>query len=365
MLKKINKNKKLIKILTIIAILFILISIKINANNTKEDNLNINNQTINNINNIKSDKNEVIYKVNELNLYETNKIFNYYYNENFEECYNYCYEIIKKDPGNSAAYIFYFASAYQLDKLQETINSIDQEYYDYTKELVSQNKQFLENDKKYQYLSLLNAYSNLFLYYTSKEKSKMSYLEEALNNFRNSLFFPVSYSSIYTGLGVVYFEKSLNERAISNLNKALSITPNDPIALEYYAKLQNNLQNYQLTISKLEKFKNLIKYPDLIFLLGYAYEMSNEIDKAINTYNLVYNLDPKLIGNGYIALLRLGDIYLNNKKDKEKAIQTYNLILQVIPDSIVAKTKIEEAQKTNLTQQNNNSNTKTQKKSKK
>lgn len=354
MIKKINKNLKITKMLTIIAIIMIFIIIKINANNIN----NIDNNNINNINSVKIDKNEVIYKVNELNLYEINKIFNYYYNENYEDCYNYCYEMIKKDPGNSTAYIFYFASSYQLNKFQETINSIDQEYYNYTKELVTQNKQFLENDKKYQYLTLLNAYSNLFLYYTANDNSKTSYLEEVLNNFRNSLFFPASYSSIYTGLGIAYLEKGLNERAISNLNKALSITPNDPIALEYYAKLQNNLQNYQLTISKLEKFKNLIKYPDLIFLLGYAYEMNNEIDKAIDTYNLAYSLDPKLIGNGYIALIRLGDIYLNQKKDKQKAIETYNLILKVIPESIVAKTKIEEAQKNNPINQNKNSNTK-------
>jgi len=179
-----------------------------------------------------------------------------------------------------------------------------------------------------------------------------------LNYFRNTLFFPASYSSVYTGLGIVYYEKGLNERAISNLNKALSITPNDPIALEYYAKLQNKLQNYQLTISKLEKLKNLIEYPDLLFLLGYAYEMTNEINKAIDTYNLTYKLDTNLLGNGYIALLRLGDIYLKQKKDKEKAIQTYNLILQVIPDSITAKTKIEEAKNFNPASTQNKSNTK-------
>lgn len=319
------------------------------------------NNTLNNINQNKSVNNlpnsEVIYKINELNLYETNKIFNYYYNEDFEKCYNYCYDLIKKDPGNTTAYVFYFASSYQLDKLQETINLINEEYYDYTKELVNKNNQLLESDKKYQYLSLLNAYSNLFLYYINEGKVRTSYLEEALNTFRNTLFFPASYSSLYTGLGIVYYEKELNEKAISNLNKALSITPNDPIALEYYAKLQNKLQNYQLTISKLEKFQNLIKYPDLIFLLGYAYEMTNEINKSIDAYNLAYELDPKLLGNGYIALLRLGDIYLKQKKDKEKAIQTYNLILQVIPDSITAKTKIEEAKNFNPNSTQNKSNT--------
>ncbi len=350
--KLIPKNKLKTTILISLTLLLILNLIGI----TKSEE-NIKNQEQTNIlkNNIKENKNEAIYKINELNLYETNKIFNYYYNEDFESCYNYCYNLIKKDPGNSSAYIFYFASAYQLNKLQETINSIDKSYYDYTKELIAKNNQILENDKEYQYLSLLSSYSNLFLYYISENKSKENYLEEALNNFRNALFFPASYSSIYTGLGIIYYEKGLTERAISNLNRALSITPNDPIALEYYAKLQNKLQNYQLTISKLERFQNLIKYPDLTFLLGYAYEMTNEIDKAIDTYNLTYNLDPKLLGNGYIALLRLGDIYLNQKRDKTKAIQTYNLILQVIPDSITAKTKIEEAQKQeDLNKSNNN-----------
>jgi tetratricopeptide (TPR) repeat protein len=345
--------------LKILIIVFILAHILVNLTNAEN---NLNSSTLNNINTNKATNNlsnsEVIYKINELNLYETNKIFSYYYNEDFEKCYNYCYDLIKKDPGNTTAYVFYFASSYQLNKLQETINSINDEYYDYTKELVTKNNQLLENDKKYQYLSFLNAYSNLFLYYINEEKAKASYLEEALNNFRNTLFFPASYSSVYTGLGIVYYEKGLNERAISNLNKALSITPNDPIALEYYAKLQNKLQNYQLTISKLEKFKNLIEYPDLLFLLGYAYEMTNEINKAIDTYNLTYKLDPKLLGNGYIALLRLGDIYLTQKKDKEKAIQTYNLILQVIPDSITAKTKIEEAKNFNPNYTQNKSNTK-------
>lgn len=357
-IKKLPTKNKLLKIIISISIIILLILNFINILKADEKNQTQEQfKTLNN--NIKENRNEVIYKINELNLYETNKIFNYYYNEDFENCYNYCYDLIKKDAGNSAAYIFYFASAYQLNKLQETINSIDKTYYDYTKELISKNNQILENDRVYQYLSLLNAYSNLFLYYISEGKSKESYLEEALNNFRNALFFPASYSSIYTGLSIVYYEKGLNERAISNINRALSITPNDPIALEYYAKLQNKLQNYQLTISKLERFQNLIQYPDLIFLLGYAYEMTNEIDKAIETYNLAYSIDPKLLGNGYIALLRLGDIYLNQKKDKNKAIEIYKLILQVIPDSITAKTKIEEAQKNeNLDKSSNNKNQK-------
>ena len=323
-------------------------------------------QELNKIQENTNSKSQVIYEINEFNLYETNKIFNYYYSGDFENCYNYCYKIIQDNPGNTAAYIFYFASSYQLDKLQDTINNIDQEYYDYTKELIKENKQSaLENDKKYQYLSLLTGYSNLFLYYTlSNEKEKEGYLEEALNTFRNALFFPVSYSSIYTGLGIIYYEKGLKERAISNLNKALKITPNDPIALEYYSKLQNNLQNYQLTISKLEKYRNLIKYPDLLFLLGFAYEMTNEIEKAIDIYTLTYQLDPKLIGNGYIALIRLGDIYLNQKKDKEKAIETYNLILNVIPDSITAKTKIEEAKTKEFKESQESKESKKSKKSK-
>ncbi|MFN3478259.1 MAG: tetratricopeptide repeat protein, partial [bacterium] len=193
-----------------------------------------------------------------------------------------------------------------------------------------------------QKLSVLLAYSNLFLYYVSP--NSLSYLDESINIFRKSLFFPISFSSIYTGLAITYYEKKINERALSMINKALNIKPYDPISLEYYGKINNSLGNYSQTINKLRSYTN-IKYPDMIYQLAIAYEKTDKIDEAIDTYLLVYKYDPYLIGQGFISLIRVGDVYLNIKKDKEKAISYYQEVLKILPDSLVAKQKIEEANK--------------------
>ncbi|MFN3995223.1 MAG: tetratricopeptide repeat protein, partial [bacterium] len=102
--------------------------------------------------------------------------------------------------------------------------------------------------------------------------------------------------------------------------------------------------NYNQTINKLRSYTN-IKYPDMIYQLAIAYEKADKIDEAIDTYLLVYQNDPYLIGQGFISLIRVGDIYLNIKKDKEKAISYYQEVLKILPDSLVAKQKIEEANK--------------------
>ncbi|MCS6955260.1 MAG: tetratricopeptide repeat protein [Candidatus Calescibacterium sp.] len=285
-------------------------------------------------------------------IYKTNQIFKLYYNQRFEECKNYCYNIISQDIDNSSAYVFYFASSYQLEKLQETINDTDNKYIKFIQDFnISKKNEIIETQKEYQLLTILSGYSNIFLYFTSKEGS--SYLDEAINTLRKSLFFPVSFSSIYTGLGISYFEKKLNERAISMINKALNIKSYDAIALEYYGKIQNRLGNYSQTISKLKNY-TIIEYPDLLYQLGFAYEKNNETDKALETYMLAYKHDPYLLGQGFISLVRIGDIYLYVKNDKEKAISYYQEILRILPDSLVAKTKIEEAQNYNPSKKEQN-----------
>ncbi|MFN4220077.1 MAG: tetratricopeptide repeat protein [bacterium] len=282
-------------------------------------------------------------KLSNEEIYKVNKIFELYYNQKFEECMRYCYDIIEKDVDNTSAYVFYFASSFQIDKLQETVNQVDEKYIKFVQEYNSSKKEeIIETNKTYQKLSIFLAYSNLFLYYVSP--NSLSYLDESINIFRKSLFFPVSFSSIYTGLAIAYYEKKLNERALSMINKALNIKPYDPISLEYYGKINNSLGNYSQTINKLRSYTN-IKYPDMIYQLAIAYEKTDKIDEAIDTYLLVYQYDPYLIGQGFISLIRIGDIYLNIKKDKEKAISYYQEVLKVLPDSLVAKQKIEEANK--------------------
>ncbi len=288
---------------------------------------------------------------------KVNHIFELYYNQKFQECMDYCWQVINQDVDNSAAYVFYFSSAYQLDKLQEVINDLDNKYISFIQNFNSTKKnEIIEAQKEYQILTLLNGYSNIFLYFTSSNGNY--YLDEGIDTLRKSLFFPVSFSSVYTGLSIAYFEKKLNEKAISMINKALNINPSDPIALEYFAKLQNNLGNYQQTISRLKNY-TYIKYPDMLYQLGYAYERNGQYDEALKTYLLAYQCDPNLLGQGFISLVRVGDIYLYIKNDKEKAIYYYQQILKVLPDSLVAKTKIEEAKNYNPKEENKKNNDKT------
>lgn len=301
-----------------------------------------------------------VYKTNN-EIYKTNRIFELYYNQKFSECRDYCYDVILSDVDNSAAYVFYFSSSYMLDKLQDTINDIDAKYVDFIQKFNSVKRdEIIESQKEYQYLTIMSGFSNIFLSFASNNGS--FYLDEALNILRRSLFFPVSYSSIYTGIGIVYYEKKINEKAISMIQKALNIKPDDPIALEYYGKINNNLGNYQQTISKLKNY-TFYSYPDLIYQLAFAYEKNGDLDKAIDTYLLSFKYDPYLLGQGFISLIRVGDIYLYTKKDKQKAINYYQEVLKILPDSLVAKSKIEEAK--NYNDNNNKVNSSNEKKKEK
>jgi tetratricopeptide (TPR) repeat protein len=140
--------------------------------------------------------------------------------------------------------------------------------------------------------------------------------EEAETFFRESMERADDKSPYYTGLGSIFYEWKINDRAVQNLNKAIEINPGNYIA--HYYKGLYHLRRDELD-DAIGAFKKAIEIEPGFALahtgLGRTLQKKKDVDKAIEAFQEAIKQDPKLFDPHYI----LGQL-LGEKGKQEEAV---------------------------------------------
>ncbi len=128
-------------------------------------------------------------------------------------------------------------------------------------------------------------------------------------------------------LGVIEIQKSNWQQAATLIGKSLSLSPNQPGALNNYGIALKELGQFSLAIEQYLKAVNLKGDDANTFMnLGNAYQASSELDMAIQAYDKSIVLEPALA-----AALVNRAFALSAKGQHHSAINNYKLALQVNP----------------------------------
>ncbi|WP_075589990.1 tetratricopeptide repeat protein [Labilibacter marinus] len=137
-------------------------------------------------------------------------------------------------------------------------------------------------------------------------------------------------AEVYLNLGIIYTKKHQKKEAISYYEKAIKLVSTDELG-EYIFEISFNLnQEFFYTEAKhlLVNFQD--KFPtndNILFELAYAYDKLEEIEKGIDVYNKLLDINPYLENAWY----NLGILY--NKQEKYAlAIEAYDITIAIAPN---------------------------------
>ncbi len=183
-------------------------------------------------------------------------------------------------------------------------------------------------------------YSDLSLFYSLLEKK-----DEAVAAGRSAAQLIPNSPAAHINLCRAYFQSGKSELAISSCNRALSLSPEDGEALFYLGRATSEIARrpnaeprkaaeaerfYQRAVkSLLMATKAKPEDPEGFYMLGNAYADLQQGANAIEAYNKVLGLNPKLTR----ANFNIGIIQLNGN-NKAGAIEQYNVLL--LTDKVLA-----------------------------
>lgn len=178
-------------------------------------------------------------------------------------------------------------------------------------------------------------------------------IDEALKYYNKTLAADPSLIDAYLNIASIYREKNQNNDAISTLQNALEIDPNNTKAKNLIAQIKesNILRNYTNATEKqkqgdytgaIEDYKKIIEEgnadSDVYVSLGSAYQASNNLDEAIKAYNKAIELDK----NNSSAFYYLGAAHYS-KKNYKKASEYYQKALTFEPENNEIKNALKDA----------------------
>ncbi len=246
-----------------------------------------------------------------------------YYSKDFASASDMFLNILESEPRNSMA-VMYLCDCYrQQKKVSELLTSLEEKS--------------LANPKSSDIKSYLG-----FAYFTQSIVKKDDTFEEASNMLSEALKLDEGNPLAYTGMGTVYYQKRLIPRAKSYFTKAISINPDDSMALERLGDIYMN--DDKSFVKARDTFKIITElyptYPDAYFYYGSASQKMGENDMAIEYFKKSAALDPLGITLGYYSPVRIGDIYYE-AKNLTKAEEAYNDALKINPENSYAKKMID------------------------
>jgi len=244
-----------------------------------------------------------------------------FYNKDWNKAEEYFQLNLLENPADSLTISFLLVSFLWDGKLDEALKNFEQQYVD------------KPNDT---FAHLYTAYA-----YFARSKLDNSFIDEAQKEFEDLISKSPDLSSAYTGLGLIYEEKRMPAKAKQAFLKALELNPKDMLALEKIGVVL--MLDFNSPKEALNYFSKLLElapfYPDAQFYVASANYQLGNYDAAIPFLLKAMSLDQQGIGKGYYAPLILGDIYAK-KENYEEAIKYYQKALQINPQNVAAKTKL-------------------------
>lgn len=162
-------------------------------------------------------------------------------------------------------------------------------------------------------------------------KSALEKISQALEDNPNN---PI----IINNLAVVFVKRQEFNRALEILEVTSKIASENPVINNNLGLLYLLTENREQAEFYLKKATKLVPKLSAVHCnLGLLYLESDETDKAISELTHSLSIDSKCLD----ALYNLAVAY-DKKEMKEKALQTLNRLLELAPDDLQAKEKIEE-----------------------
>lgn len=140
----------------------------------------------------------------------------------------------------------------------------------------------------------------------------------------------ISNSEIFLNLGIIYIQLEDKVKAIRNFEKALKLVDSEELG-EYVFEIGFNLNQEYYYVEA----RNLLSYylpqfpknENILFELAYAFDKLNDIEKGIEIYNKLLDLNPYLENAWY----NIGILH-NKKENYSEAIDAYNITISLAPN---------------------------------
>ncbi|HEX2787008.1 MAG TPA: tetratricopeptide repeat protein [Ignavibacteria bacterium] len=158
---------------------------------------------------------------------------------------------------------------------------------------------------------------------------------DALQNYQTALKYDKA-AGIYFAIANLQFTLDKPADALSSINSALRISPDDITYLELKAGILRAQEKYDKAAETYEAI--IRKKPDYtygLYSLARMYQHLNKPEKAI----VIYEKITDEIGYDFDVLKRMYEIYFQNK-DYEKCVETLSAILKIYPFDIAYKKQL-------------------------
>ncbi len=271
-----------------------------------------------------SSNSSVFYEYSpQVDIERTKRVLKAYYDGDLEACIELGIDTFWQYPDDTTSIVFALSCLKRTGKLLERSRDIEDKLF---------NKQINP-----QLAHVFLGFSSLVEYLATDQEA---YLKDAKDEFMASLEGTETYASTFTGLGIVYYLQKLDTKALWNLERSYKLNPQDPITVEYLAKVYRRLDSASKAEDILRRLLQRVEYPDGYLLLGIIEFESSEYEKAETDFLTAVKLagadkDIKLIG-----LIRASDC-AQKRGDNEKAINYLQQALQLDPKNSWIKYKLE------------------------
>ncbi len=244
----------------------------------------------------------------------------YFYEKEYDKAAEFFHNESKRDPNNTLGLLFLLDCYAQKKNVQPVMNELEEASLNNPQSAIIK--------------------SNLGMGYFAQSLLKRdSSSDEALNAFQEALKLDANLAQAYVGMGIIYYKKRMIPRSRSYFSKALKLNGDDAVALERLGEIflidDKNAGAAQSQFSRIMELYPT--YPDGYFYYASACKELGETDRALEYYEKTLALDPKGMGKGYYAPVRIGDIYYDTMKNNAKAIEYYEKALKINPDNSYAK----------------------------
>lgn len=131
--------------------------------------------------------------------------------------------------------------------------------------------------------------------------------KEAINIFERAFSLNPYDPDVCLLLGTIYAQMGIYDKAVDKLNLLTEILPDNPLAYYYKARVFLEMKLYDQAEQMYIKALQLDPYlTDALLDLSYLYEITDQHDKAIDTYKRILSYDP----DNAVALERLGNLFM-------------------------------------------------------
>ena len=270
--------------------------------------------------------------------------------------------ILQINPTDSVVHYYRATALKQLGNLKGAIDEfqialkIDPNNIQAKKALFDAVKEIKNPDERLYALSdLAKTYNNdaSSLYNLAYELHAQKKYDYALEIYQRVITMNPGLADAYLNIAAIYKERNQYQEALSTLQNALVVNPNNLKAKNLLAQIKQDstITNYESAISKqkkgdytgaIEDFQRIIAEngagADSYVGLGATYMAAEKTDDAINAFNKALELDK----SNSPALYYLGNIYFG-KKNYTKALGLYQKAQMFDPENPDVKSAIKDA----------------------